>query len=59
MSGMCANNTSHIISLTPGFAGFPVGVWPKEAVKAFAALPGVTTKEIIQTDVGKDLKPQG
>jgi len=56
MAGMCANNTSHILSRTPGFAGFPVGLWPKDAVAAFAELPGVTTKRIYQDDEGKDLK---
>ncbi len=56
MSGMCANNTSHIISRTPGFEGFPVGMMPKKAVNAFGAIPGVVTKRIYQSDKGKDLK---
>jgi len=55
MSGMCANNTSHLLSQTEGFAGFPVSVWPKSAVTAFAAIPGVTTREVYQTDEGKEL----
>lgn len=55
-NGFCAQNTSHLLSLTPGFEGFPVSIWPKSAIKGMAAIPGVTTKEYIQNDVGKDLK---
>jgi hypothetical protein len=56
MNGMCANNTSSILSRTPGFQGFPVSVWPRSAVEAMARLPGVRTERIYQTDTGKDLK---
>lgn len=55
-NGMCANNTSHVLSQTPGFEGFPVSVWPKNAVEAFEQLPGVSTKKVFQKDEGKDLK---
>jgi len=55
-SGMCAANTSKLLAQTPGFAGFPVGLFPKNAVKAFATVPGVTTRKIFQDDEGKDLK---
>ncbi len=56
MSGMCANNTSKLLSQTPGLEGFPSGIWPKKAVEAFAKVPGVKTERIYQTDKGKDLK---
>ncbi len=56
MNGMCAQNTSHLLSQTSGFAGFPVGLWPKDGVKGMSAIPGVVTKKIYQTDEGKDLK---
>lgn len=59
MSGMCANNTSSILSRTPGFQGFPVSFWPKSAVEAMSRVPGVKTEEIYQDDVGKDLKGGG
>lgn len=56
MNGMCAQNTSSVLSRLPGFEGFPVGLWPKDAIKGMAAIPGVTTREEIQYDEGKDLK---
>ncbi|MFT5006317.1 MAG: hypothetical protein ACI8YI_001939 [Paracoccaceae bacterium] len=55
-NGFCAQNTSHLISLTQGFEGFPVGLWPKDAVAGMNAVPGVTAKKIFQDDEGKDLK---
>lgn len=55
-SGFCAANTSKILSQTPGFEGFPTSIWPMNAVKAMAKVPGVTTREIYQDDEGKDLK---
>jgi len=54
-SGFCASNTSHILSRTPGFKSFPVSIWPKNAVAAFGALPGVTTRKVFQSDKGKFL----
>ena len=56
MNGMCAQNTSSVLSRLPGFEGFPVGLWPKDAIKGMAAIPGVTAREEIQYDEGKDLK---
>ena len=56
VNGMCAQNTSDLLSQTPGFEGFPVGIWPRNAVAAMAQVQGVTVKKIYQTDVGKDLK---
>lgn len=56
MNAMCAQNSSMLLSQTPGFAGFPVSVWPKSAVAGMAAVPGVQIKKIYQTDEGKDLK---
>ncbi len=56
MSSMCANNTSRLLSQTPGFSGFPVSVWPKSAIEAMALVPGVSTEEVFQDDDGKDLK---
>ncbi|MFQ5437577.1 MAG: hypothetical protein ACE5DK_01980, partial [Paracoccaceae bacterium] len=55
-SGFCADNTSHLLSRLPGFEGFPVSLFPKSAVNAMAAIPGVKTKKIYQDDEGKDLK---
>lgn len=56
MSGMCANNTSKLLSRTPGLEGFPASMWPRNGVEAFANVPGVKTERIYQTDKGKDLK---
>jgi hypothetical protein len=55
-NGFCAQNTSHLLSLTPGFEGFPVSIWPKSAMKGMDAIPGVVTDVIYQDDEGKDLK---
>jgi hypothetical protein len=54
--GFCARNTSHLLSLTPGFEGFPVSIWPKSAMKGMDAIPDVVTDVIYQEDEGKDLK---
>jgi len=55
MSGFCAHNSTLVISRTPGFENFPVDIMPKKALNAFAALPGVTRREIIQYDERLDL----
>jgi len=55
VSGFCASNTSHILSETSGFEGFPVSIWPKNAIAAMAKIKSVTTREIRQNDEGKDL----
>lgn len=39
----CALATSRILSQVPGFEGFPVGWYPRAAMEAFAARPGVRT----------------
>lgn len=56
MNAMCAQNTSDLLSQTPGFAGFPVSVWPKSGIAAMEAMPGVKTERIFQDDEGKELK---
>lgn len=52
-NGMCAQNTSAILSQTPGFEGFPVSVWPKSAVEAFSRIQGSKTEKVYQDDEGK------
>ena len=39
----CALATSRILAQVPGFEGFPVGWYPRRAMEAFAARPGVRT----------------
>jgi hypothetical protein len=56
VNGFCAQNTSHLLSQTPGFGNFPVGLWPKDAVAGMNNVPGVVVKKIFQDDDGKDLK---
>lgn len=55
MSGLCAHNTSSIISRVPGFQGFPVELYPKKVLAAFSAIPGVTTRIVVQHDETLDL----
>lgn len=56
VNGFCAQNTSDLLNQTPGFAGFPVGMWPKNAIAGMNAVVGVKTTKVYQDDVGKDLK---
>lgn len=56
VNAMCAQNTSNLLSQTPGFEGFPVGFLPKNAIAGMDRVVGVNRREIFQTDEGKDLK---
>ncbi len=46
----CALATSRILAQVPGFEGFPVGWYPKAAMKAFGARPGVVTTLHVDDD---------
>jgi hypothetical protein len=46
----CARSTSAILSRVPGFETIPQTWGPKRVMKAFGALPGVTTRVITDDD---------
>lgn len=46
----CTSATSSVLKSTPGFESLPSTMFPKQLSKAFAELPGVTTKVITDDD---------
>ncbi len=47
---ICANSVSAILGKIPGFESVPHSPFPKKAMEAFAALPGVKTEKIYEYD---------
>jgi hypothetical protein len=46
----CTNSVTAILRGVPGFEGMPSTWFPRRAMEAFAALPGVTTRTIADDD---------
>lgn len=46
----CTSATSSVLNSTPGFESLPSTMFPKQLSKAFAELPGVSTKVITDDD---------
>jgi len=53
--GLCSANAAQIISMTPGFEGFPVSIWPTKTIEAFLAIPGLAVETYAEDDEGKNL----
>jgi len=47
---MCSISVTNILSKIPGFESIPHTPFPKQAMTAFAKLPGVTTDKIYEYD---------
>jgi hypothetical protein len=50
----CTRATSSVLRGTPGFEDMPSTLGPKKLMRAFAGLPGVTEREIRDTDANQN-----